>query len=102
MVDRDPPLAWVTLEWSRSVGVDLYRYIPPLGENIPNYVELCLVGDLVSTEDEIEWSVKRLHNHCSRGAFWGAGQTPERVASGGEEKVEEGGGGKTGETYGKE
>ena len=43
------------------------RYDPPLGVNIPIYVEPFLVEDLVPTEDNIEWAVKRLQNHCSGG-----------------------------------
>ena len=38
--------------------VDLYRYVPPPGDNIPVSVEPFLVDDLVPMEDEIEWAVK--------------------------------------------
>ena len=48
--------------------LELYSYIPPLGANIPISVEPFLVDYLVPTEDKIEWSVKRLQNHLSRGA----------------------------------
>ena len=47
--------------------MDLYSYVPPLGANIPIYMEPFLVDDLVPTEDEIEWAVKGLQNHCSGG-----------------------------------
>ena len=47
--------------------VELYRYVPPPGGNIPISMEPSPVGDLVPTEDKIEWAVKRLRNHRSRG-----------------------------------
>ena len=47
--------------------MDLYSYVPPLGANIPISVEPLPVDDLVPTEDKIEWAVKRLQNHRSRG-----------------------------------
>ena len=47
--------------------MDLYIYVPHPGENIPISVELFPVDDSVPTEDDIEWAVKRLHNHCSGG-----------------------------------
>ena len=36
--DRVPPTSRVTLERIRVEQVELYRYVPPLGENIPVYV----------------------------------------------------------------
>ena len=45
----------------------MYIYVPPPGVNIPISVNNFLVDNLVPTEDDIEWAVKRLHNHCSRG-----------------------------------
>ena len=62
-----PPPARVTLERITAERVDLYRRIPPTGENIPVYVDPYPVEDLVSTENEIEWEVKRLRNKCSGG-----------------------------------
>ena len=50
-----------------SERVDLYRYVPPLGANIPISVEPFLVENSVPTEDKIEWEVKRLKNHRSGG-----------------------------------
>ena len=47
--------------------MDLYRHVPLLGENIPISVDPFQVKALVTTEDEIEWAVKRLVNHHSRG-----------------------------------
>ena len=47
--------------------VDLYRYVPPPGENIPITVEPLTVDDSVPMEDKIEWEVKRIKNHISGG-----------------------------------
>ena len=47
--------------------MELYSYVPPPGKNIPISVEPLTVDDLVPTEDGIEWEVKRLRNHRSRG-----------------------------------
>ena len=47
--------------------VELYSYVPPPGTDIPISVEPSLMENLVPTEDEIEWAVKRLRNHRSRG-----------------------------------
>ena len=69
-VDRALPLAQVTLKWIMAEWVDLYRYIPPTGENIPVSVQPFLVEDLVPEEDEIEWSVERIHNHSYGGPSW--------------------------------
>ena len=52
-VSRAPPPAWVTLERIAAQWVDLYRHIPPRGDNIPVSVEAFLVEDSVPTEDEI-------------------------------------------------
>ena len=66
-VDRLPPHAQVTLERITSDQVDLYIYVPPPGENIPVSGETFPVDHLVSTEDNIEWTVKQLSNHRSGG-----------------------------------
>ena len=63
--DRAPPPAWVTLKRITAEQVDLYHYIPPLGENISVSVEPFPVEDSVPTEDKIEWAVKRIQNHRS-------------------------------------
>ena len=47
--------------------VDLYRHVPPSGENIPIFVEPFPVEDSVPKEDKIEWEVKWLQNHHSGG-----------------------------------
>ena len=65
-VDRAPSPDPATLKRIMAERVDLYRYVPPLGANIPIYVEPLPVEDSVPTEDEIEWVVKRLQNYCSR------------------------------------
>ena len=66
-VDRAPPPAQVTLMRITAEQVDLYRYVPPPGENIPVSVELFPVDDSVPTKDKIEWAVTRLQNHRSGG-----------------------------------
>ena len=47
--------------------MDLYRHVPPPGDNIPVSVEPSQLEDSVPTEDKIEWAVKWLRNHFSRG-----------------------------------
>ena len=47
--------------------VDLYRYVPPPGENIPISVDPFPVDDLLPTEEDIEWAVTQLRNHYSGG-----------------------------------
>ena len=66
-VDHAPPPARVTLERITEDQVELYSYVSPPGANIPISVEQFLVDDLVLMEEEIEWAVKRLQNHRSRG-----------------------------------
>ena len=67
-VDCAPPPARVTLKWITAERVELYRYVPPPRKNIPVSVQPFPVDDSVSTEDEIEWAVKRLRNNRSGGA----------------------------------
>ena len=52
-VDPAPPPSQVTLEQITVERVDLYRHVPPSGENIPVFVEPFQVEDLVPTEDDI-------------------------------------------------
>ena len=66
-VDCDPPPAQVTLKRITAERVDFYSHIPPPDTNIPVSVQPIPVEDLVTTEDEIEWAVKRLRNHSSGG-----------------------------------
>ena len=47
--------------------VELYSYVPPLGNNILISVHPFPVDDSVPTEDEIKWVVKRIHNNQSGG-----------------------------------
>ena len=58
--DRAPPPARVTLKQMTTEWVELYKYVPPPGENIPISVETLPVDDLVPTEDEIKWAATRL------------------------------------------
>ena len=48
--DRALPPVRVTLERITAERVELYSYVPPLGDNIPIYVEPFPVDDLVPTE----------------------------------------------------
>ena len=41
--------------------------MPPLYDNIKISIESFPLDDLVPTEDEIDWAVTELKNHCSRG-----------------------------------
>ena len=66
-VERAPPPARVTHDQIKTDQVELYIYVPAPVENIPVSVETFPVEDLVPTEDDIEWAVKRLRNHRSRG-----------------------------------
>ena len=52
-VDCASPPNRVTLKWITEERVDLYRHIPPQGENIPISFEPLLVEDLVPTEENI-------------------------------------------------
>ena len=52
-VDCAPPPNQVTLDQITAERVDLYRYVPPLGYNIPFSVDPLPVGDSVPTYDEI-------------------------------------------------
>ena len=67
-VDYAPPFTQVALERIMAEWVDLYSYVPPPGANISISVEPFPMDDSVPTEDKIEWAVKRLQNHRSRGA----------------------------------
>ena len=52
-VNRAPPPARATLERIMAERLDLYSYVPSLGENIPVTVAPAEVDDSVLTEDEI-------------------------------------------------
>ena len=62
-VDRAPPPTWATLGWIMAEGVDLYSYVPSPGTNILISVKTVPVDDLVSTEDEIDGTVKHLRRN---------------------------------------
>ena len=66
-VDRAPPPAWVTLKRIMAERVELYSYFPPPGTNILISMEPFPVDGSVTTDDKIEWAVKRLRNHRSGG-----------------------------------
>ena len=66
-VDCAPPPTWVTLKQITEERVNLYSYVPPPGVNITISVEPFPVDYSVPTEDNIEWTVKRLQNHRSGG-----------------------------------
>ena len=51
---RGPPPARATLERITAEQTELYRRVPPPGENIPVTVDPTHIEDLVPTEDEIE------------------------------------------------
>ena len=53
-VGRAPLPTWVTRELITAGRVELYRYIPPPGANIPIFVEPFPVDDSVPTEENIE------------------------------------------------
>ena len=59
-VDHVPPPDQVTLERIMAEPVDLYCQVPPPGEKIPVSVEPFQVEELLPTEDEIEWEVRRI------------------------------------------
>ena len=58
-----PTPAWVNLERITAERMDLYRQVPPSGENIFVSIEPFQVGDSVPTEDEIEWLVRKIRNN---------------------------------------
>ena len=66
-VDRMPLPTWVTPNQIMVELFDLYRQVPPPGENIPVSVKLFQVEDLVPTEDEIERVVRQIWKNRSGG-----------------------------------
>ena len=67
VVDRAPPPTRVTLEQIMAERVDLYCHVQSLGDNIPISINPFKVEDLVPTEDEIDWAVRRICKNHSRG-----------------------------------
>ena len=66
-VNHAPPPARATLERITAELVDLYSYVPSLGNNIPISVQPFPVDDLVPTEENIEEAVKHLQRNRSGG-----------------------------------
>ena len=64
---RCPPPARATLERITAEQTELYRRVPPPGENIPVTVDPTHIDDSVPTEDEVEAAVKKLRWNRSGG-----------------------------------
>ena len=64
---RGPPPARATLERITAEQTELYRQVPPPGENIPVTVEPAIIDDSVPTEYEIAAAVKNLRRNRSGG-----------------------------------
>ena len=43
--------------------MELYRIVPPLGDNIPIPLTPAHIDDSVPTEEEVDWAVQRLRGH---------------------------------------
>ena len=52
---------------SENLVNELHDWIEKHPHNIPISIDPVLMDYLVPTEDNIEWAMKRLHNHRSRG-----------------------------------
>ena len=57
------PPARITLEKITAEHVELYRAIPPPGENIPISRNISHIDDSVTTEEEVEWAVHILRGN---------------------------------------
>ena len=66
-VDHYPPPAQVTLERIIEEHVELYRTIPPPGDNILPSVTPDHVDNSVLMEEDVEWEVRILWGHRSGG-----------------------------------
>ena len=71
VVDCALPPTWGTLKQITAERVNLYRYMPSPGDNIPVFIELLPVDDSLPMEDEIKWAVTRPQNHHSGGGSQG-------------------------------
>ena len=69
-VDHALPPARVKIERITAECVELYRSVPPLGENIPPSVTPTHINTSVPTEEEVEWAVQRLQGHKLGGQSW--------------------------------
>ena len=81
MFDHAAPPAWVTLERITAERMELCRYVPPLGTNVPISVQPFLVYDSMPAEEKIEWAVTRLHNHRSGGPSGLRGSDPNSAST---------------------
>ena len=50
--------------------MELYRAVPPPGENIPTSVPPYQIDDSIPTEEEFEWTVWSLRGHRLVGPTW--------------------------------
>ena len=66
-VDHAPPPARITPERITAERMELYRVVPPPGENIPTSVPPSQNEDSVPTEEEVEWEVQIIRWHQSGG-----------------------------------
>ena len=57
----------MSLERITAEQTELYRQVPPPGENIPVTVDPTHIDDSVPTEDEVEAAVKKLRRNRSGG-----------------------------------
>ena len=64
---RGPPTAQATLKRITAEQTELYRWVPPPGENLPVNVEPTNIDDLVPTEDKVEEAVKKMRRNRSGG-----------------------------------
>ena len=62
---RASPPARLTIVWILAEQVALHHHIPPPGDNIPIYDDTLLLDELVPTEENVEWVVRRMRNNRS-------------------------------------
>ena len=62
---RASPPARITIKSITAEQVALHHHIPSPRENTPIYVDTFLVDELIPTEDDIKWAVRRLRNNRS-------------------------------------
>ena len=65
-----PPPSQVILERIISEHVELYRTIPPPGDNILPSVTPAHVDNSVLMEEDVDWAVRRLWGQMSGGTSW--------------------------------
>ena len=71
LVQSSPPPEQVILKQITEERMELYRNVlPPRGgDNIPISMMRTDIDDSVPTEEEVEWAVRRLRGHRSRGPY---------------------------------